>query len=177
SICREMLRVGLHLRLSELIERGRGRLVSDIQSPPQAVSDVISYTSRALASFVELVLLLTFVFYLSWWATLIGMAVGALGLLFLRRTILTRIDRCQRESYELLLTINALIVDAFDGVRIAKLGQAAARLLSRLDALLRRQRRFGVRYGVLAEVPNSGLEVVMVIPLLLIVGLSTWTQS
>jgi ATP-binding cassette, subfamily B, bacterial MsbA len=173
KICRDMFRIGLHLRLPELIERGRGRLVHDIQSPPMAISEVISNTSRALASLVETAVLLAFVFYLSWWAALIGIGVGTGGLMLLRRTIFTRINQCQRESYGLLQTINALIVDAFDGVRVVKLGNAADRLIDRLDTLLRRQRRFGVEYGLLAELPNSGLEVVLVLPLLLIVWLST----
>jgi ABC-type multidrug transport system fused ATPase/permease subunit len=172
-ICRDMFRIGLHLRLSELIQKGRGRLVHDIQSPPMAISEVISNTSRGLSSLAETAFLFAFVCYLSWWAALIGIAVGSVGLVLLRKTILTRITYAQRESYGLLQTINALIVEALDGVRVIKLGNAADRLIHHLDVLLKRQRRFGIEYGLLAELPNSGLEVVLVLPLLLVVWLST----
>jgi len=172
KLCRDMFRIGLHLRLPELVQRGRGALAHDIQSPPMAISDVIGNTSRAIASLFETLLLLAFVFYLSAWAAVLSVAMGGAGLLLMRRTVLKRVNHSQRESYALLQTINALIVDALDGIRVIKLGNAADRILAKLDGLLKRQRRYGVEYGLYAELPNSALEVVMILPLLVVVWLS-----
>lgn len=110
----------LGARFDVFTRKSRGAIVHDINTPPDSIYVTIQSLAMLVSAFLNGLLLLGLMFYLSWWATLVIAAFGAGGVQGWRRLLQRRSAACGKAIFDLREAQSKLEVEAIDGVRAVK---------------------------------------------------------
>jgi len=129
----------LYARYEDLSKRGRAAILHDINDVPGSISANINALGSLFIGIFNGVLLLGFMFYLSWWATLVVGLLTIVGLSASRRFIDRRSEECGRRCYGLQEIQARVQVDAIDGIKVVKAHCLEQKLIERLRSLLKEE--------------------------------------
>jgi ABC-type multidrug transport system fused ATPase/permease subunit len=178
SIVAEKLRRKTKARLFEtflsgqyeaIVRRGRGAIVQDLSAPPMAVYTAIIRLSTLFSSIFTSLVLIAFMLYLSFSATVLVATFGLVGIYGTRRVVDARSRNAGRILYELQSDESRLAVDAIDGLKVVKAHGLEHLLGRRLSSLLDGEYRPSLQVARYRYLPNF-LNEAAAISIVLILG-------
>ena len=143
----------LYACYEDLSKKGRAAILNDINGPSGAIQGNILALGTLFAGIFNSVMLLGFMFYLSWWATLVVGAVTIVGLSGFRRAIDRRSQACGRHAYKLQEDQGGVLIDAIDGIKVVKVHRLEQRLIERVRSLLEAEAGSFLQLLLLMNVP------------------------
>lgn len=149
----------LHAPYETLTQWARGTIVQRINDPADAINTTIGLLANLVSSVVQCAVMVAFMVYLSWWATL------AIGLLLLggmqgwRSFSNHRAAAHGHTLFELRGEQNKLEVDAVDGIKVVKAHLLESKIVDLEKALLRHEARPTLRLELFGQFPNLYNEV------------------
>ena len=126
----------LYARYENASSRNREETLHDINVPADAVYSTIRHLGVLFTGIFNSVLMLGWMLYLSWWATLVMGLLVAVGVRGLRKLIDRRADADGRTIYGLQGTQKKVEGNAIDGLRVVKAEGLEPSLLDRHRGLL-----------------------------------------
>lgn len=120
-------------------DKSRGTILYNLNMPPVAMFQVISYFSKLAQSFMSALFMIGLMLYLSWWVTL---AIGFFGLIWVqgwRWFADKRTMQLGRDIYDLENKTSKIEVDAVDGLKVVKSHALTPEIVRRQESLLRAQ--------------------------------------
>ncbi|MBI5298920.1 MAG: ABC transporter ATP-binding protein [Deltaproteobacteria bacterium] len=131
----------LTAQYSYLAEKSRGALLYDINGPALSTFQVMNFLGMLIAAVCNAVVMTGFMFYLSWWVTVL---IGLFGLAWVqlwRKVIDRRAVSYGRELYELESKASKIEVDSIDGLKVVKSYGLSGYLVKMEEIILRGQLR------------------------------------
>lgn len=125
----------LNARYEEISTRARGTVLHDINGPAQSLAEAIVTLGSFSTGLFNGLLMLVFLLYLSWWATLLVAVLAIIGVQGWRRYADRRSAIHGRTLYDLRGEQEQLQVEAVDGLRIVKTHRLEPRMLARQNSL------------------------------------------
>lgn len=126
----------LHARYEEISKRARGTIVHHMNNPAESVTAAIVQMGYFLTGFLNSLLMIALLLYLSWWATVLLGALAVAGVQGWRWYADRRSAAHGRTLYDLRGELQKLQVDAIDGLKVVKAHGLERNLVERQDALL-----------------------------------------
>ena len=157
--------------------RGRGSILHDLTDPPLAVTVAMSRLSTLFTAIFNSVVLLAFMLYLSWWATLFVGILGLLGVHGIRKLTDTKARSAGLLTYGLHADQSRVAVDAIDGLKITKAYGLESTLSSRLMSLLKQEIGPAHRVAVFRYVPAFVNEFAAGVIVIVLCGISLLMPS
>ena len=154
-------------RYEELIRRGRAGVHQDLTSGG-SVSRLAALTAQSMSSLAMILFLSLLLVFLSWETTVIA-AVAFIPIIVLVKRIFDRPSReISRQKYELGRTRIRAILDAIDGIRIAKVEGLGKQLTDRIRQAESSLAKVQVRSGVINSLPaaineTAGIALIIVL--------------
>ncbi len=126
----------LRARYEEIAKRSRGTIVHDINGPSESLAAAITTLGSFCTGLFNSALMITLLFYLSWWATVLLGVLAIAGVQGWWWYADRRAAAQGRELYALRGEQSKLQVDAIDGLKVVKAHGLEPRMVQRQAALL-----------------------------------------
>jgi ABC-type multidrug transport system fused ATPase/permease subunit len=167
----------LYARYEDLSTKGRAAILNDIQGPSGAIQANITALGSLFMGIFNSAMFLGFMFYLSWWVTLVVGVLAFIGLSGFRRFIDWRSEACGRSLYKLQEDQVKLQVDAIDGVKVVKVHRLEQRLVEQVRSLLRAEKRPTLQLVLLGSGPSFIHEAGAILVVLGLAGITFLVPS
>lgn len=159
----------LHAHYGDLVNRGRGAILNDINTPSDAVYNAIMNLASMVAAVLNGLLLIGFMMYLSWWVTVVVGMLAIGGIQVGRSMLKRRAEECGRVLYALRGDLSRAEVDSIDGVKVVKTHVLEPLMLAHQRRLLDAERQPLLKLALYRHAPMFVTEV-MAILLVLALG-------
>lgn len=170
----QMFRAFLNTTYAEIAARHRGKIVQDIQSPPDGISYVIFAMGGSLAAAARLMTTLVFLVWLSPSLTLLVMLIGGATAGLLRLYLQGRVASLGRVDYSASQINTSIIVDSIDGMRVVKGYHLIDRMVERLQVGLRQRLQTTTLLLVFSQIPQTLFETIGVFMVAVMVFAVQW---
>jgi ABC-type multidrug transport system fused ATPase/permease subunit len=167
----------LHAQYETVLQQGRGSILHDLTDPPVAVTIAMLRLSTLFTAIFNSVVLLAFMLYLSWWATLFVGILGLLGVHGIRKLTDTKARAAGTLTYTLHADESRVAVDAIDGIKITKGYGLEASLSGRMRSLLNQEIRPAHRLSLFRYVPAFINELAAGVIVVVLAGISLLMPS
>lgn len=141
----------LNSQYEYLSRKSRGAALYDINSPSAAIYEVITVFGNLLSAFLNCIVLVGFMMYLSLWATLGAGLISVFWVQGWRRFIDPRSARSGREIYELNRLMGKLDIDAIDGVKVVKAHRLEPKMIQLETEFLKAELKPKLKLVILKE--------------------------
>ncbi len=163
----------LRARYEEIAKRSRGAIVHDIHAPPEALAATITSLGGLCTGLLNLVFMISLLFYLSWWATILLGVVAVGGIQGWRWYADRRAATDGHALYVLRSEQSKIQIDAIDGMRIVKTHGLERQMVERQRTLLGSELGSELRLVFFRNGPNLVNELIA-ITIVLTLGVVTF---
>ncbi len=149
----------LRARYEDQSKKGRGTILNDINGPADATASAINSLGIFFAGMLNALVLLGFMVYLSWWASIIIGVLAIGGVQALRRILDRRSYVSGRVLYELERDLTRVEIDSIDGLKVVKAHVLESPIIRRQQSIVVAQLRPRLRLALIQRIPTLVNEV------------------